>query len=51
MAPDPTSCFRGPCCPMLTEFIYVFAAFLTISTLVSLILVCKKKTPLVLVQC
>ena len=31
--------FRDPCCPMLTEFVYVFWKFLTILTLVSLILV------------
>ena len=31
--------FRGPCCPMITEFVYVFWAFLKISTVVSLILV------------
>ena len=29
--------FRGPCCPMLTEFVYVVWIFLTILTLVSLI--------------
>ena len=37
----PLFVFRGPCCPMFTEFVYVFWTFLTISTLVSLILVFK----------
>jgi len=31
--------FRGPCCPMLTDYVHVFVMFLTILTLVSLILV------------
>ena len=35
----PPLVFRGPCCPMLTEFVYVFWTFLTILTLVSLILI------------
>ena len=42
VAPDPTH-FRGPFCPMLTRFVYLFWAFLAILTLVSLILVYLKR--------
>ena len=38
----PPLVFRGPCCPMLTEFVYVFWTFLTILTLVSLILIYER---------